>query len=113
LVNDVVGGRVNTEIEAPPQGSVHPTLEAPRVYAGDPRTYGHLSAGSPGAGIPPQTDDFLIYGTDGKPAGIKAFGEMNPAQREAYTKWLHDPAVQKYLATKLTPKAAAEVLVTP
>jgi hypothetical protein len=38
---------------------------------------------------------------------------MSPAQREAYTKWLHDPAVQKYLSTKLTPKAAAEVLVTP
>jgi hypothetical protein len=86
------------EVDELPQGLTDPRQAPPKTYDGDPRRYiGHVS-NHPSVG----SDDFLLYGTDGLPVKVKPPGEMNSFQREAYTQWLHDPAVQNRLANKLS-----------
>jgi hypothetical protein len=73
----------------------------PVQYTGDPRQYvGHDSEYVGGGGNPVITDDFLVY-ENGKVTGIVPPSEMNHLQRAAYSRWLHDPAVQKYLDENL------------
>ncbi len=98
LIRDMETGRGPATVVTPVGDGAHPGA---LTTNGSPTAYiGHVNIFDSSNPTRPITDDFLVRDDDGQPTGVMALDQMNSYQRQAYLNWLHDPAVQNYLAER-------------